>query len=214
MDELEKSLAPQQPDGTGQDSALEPTGAPEEFGFPEKPTIQQLTAWHNQERFLQALVNNGCLKYQAAEACGLTVWAVERWDSTDLYGFKKRYQTAKEKLLERYEASCDEDALIGVEKPVMHKGEVVLKPDGTPYTHRVRDSLTRMFRMKKLDPSYRDNYQPQQSNTTIAITQTVIRVHDYRRERNQGEGISVIESQSREIPAEGPSRQVGEDDKQ
>ncbi|MDA1129630.1 MAG: hypothetical protein O2913_13190, partial [Chloroflexi bacterium] len=58
--------------------AIEPTGAPEEFGFPEKPTVAQLRCWRNQERFLEEFARCGIISH-AAKAAGVSVPAVEAW---------------------------------------------------------------------------------------------------------------------------------------
>src|ERR671919_546330 len=89
MNELDKSRATQHPDEADQDSAIEPTGAPEEFGFPTNPNVRQLRCWRNQERFLEEFAKCGIISH-AAEAAGVTVANVEWWDSQDTYGFKKR----------------------------------------------------------------------------------------------------------------------------
>ena len=91
--EHDSNLVPIQPDT--EQEWLVPTGAPEEFGFPEKSTLQQRQCWQNQERFLAAF-RECCRIGDAAEAVGLTRWAVERWDAKDLYGFKKRKAAAEQ----------------------------------------------------------------------------------------------------------------------
>jgi hypothetical protein len=198
MDEQEKSLAPQQTDGAGQDWAIEPTGAPEEFGFPEKPTVAQLRCWRNQERFLEEFAKCGIISH-AAKAAGVTVATVESWDFKDMHGFKRRKAWAAQVALGHAEREVYRRAIEGIDHPVIYKGEI------TGSYKQYSDNLL-MFLVKKLDPSYRDNHQVNVDNSQhIAITQTVYEVRDYR--RNQG---AVIEGQSREIPAEGPSQQAGE----
>ncbi len=89
------SLARAQDVDTEPEWAIEPVGSPEEFGFPEKSTLQQRECWRNQERFLAAF--RGCCRISdASKAVGLTAWAVERWKRTDIYGFNKRLALAEE----------------------------------------------------------------------------------------------------------------------
>ena len=175
MSELDKSLAPQQPHGAGQDLAIvEPTGAPEEFGFPANPNVRQLRCWWNQERFLEEFAKCGIIAH-AAKAAGVTVANVEWWDSQDTYGFKKRKTWAARMALGDVEQEIRRRAIEGVDRPIIYQGKV------TGTYKEYSDNLL-MFMTKKLDPAYRDNYQPQQGSTTINVTQTVIEVHDYSRE--------------------------------
>ncbi|MDA1127403.1 MAG: hypothetical protein O2913_01735, partial [Chloroflexi bacterium] len=78
MNKQDANLVPTQPAGTDQDSAIEPTGAPEEFGFPVNPNVRQLRCWRNQERFLEEFARCGIISH-AAKAAGVSVPAVEAW---------------------------------------------------------------------------------------------------------------------------------------
>jgi hypothetical protein len=228
MDEQERSLAPQQPDEADQDTDLELTGAPEEFGFPANPTAAQAQSWANQERFLHALGETGSVG-AAAAAAGIHVQTVYNWDTVDTYNYKKRKQAALERFMGKVEAEINRRAIEGYQEQLHHKG--VLTGD---VVTKYSDNLL-MFRAKKLDPSYKDNYQPPPPNTHVAITQTVITVNDYRRDA-QGE-VEVVGSESwefkdgkrvrvdersdgRDSPESGPgavvegqSRELTEDDK-
>ena len=129
---------------------LEPTGAPEEFGFPEHPTAQQVTRWVLQEQWLAAYANCGGI-YKAASMAGCSARTFENWHLADLFGFQKRYQAAQRQYLEKMETEADRRALEGVDHPVTHLGII------TDTYKQYSDNLL-MFRMKKLDPSYRENY--------------------------------------------------------
>jgi hypothetical protein len=194
----EKSLAPQQPDGADQDTDIEPTGAPEEFGFPEKPTVAQLRCWRNQERFLKEFAKCGIVGH-AAKAAEISVSNVEYWQSTDTYGFKKRKGWAAQVALGDVEREIWRRAIEGVDRPLVYQGRITRDEQGNSVTVKEYSDNLLMFLTKKLDPSYKDNYQPQQADTHTAITQVVIEVHDYQRERNQG---AVVDGQSRELPEE------------
>ena len=198
MGEQDKSLAPQEQHGAEQDWAIEPTGAPEEFGFPSNPNVRQLRCWRNQERFLEEFAKCGIITH-AAEAAGVTVANVEWWDSQDTYGFKKRKTWAARVALGDVEREIRRRAIEGVDRPLVYQGRITRDELGNPVTIKEYSDVLLMFLTKKLDPSYKDNYQPQQSNTAINITQTVIEVVDYR---NQG---AVVEGQPREIPEDDKS---------
>ena len=142
---------------------------PEDFGFPSNPTIQQLTSWRNQHAFLEHFRCYGVVA-SAAKAANVTVWAVERWDSTDLYGFKKRKQLAALEALGYIEDELNERIYVGYDRPVIHKGEITA-------WYKEKNSIDLMFRAKKLDPSYRDNYQSPGSNGNVTVTQININVH-------------------------------------
>ena len=100
------------------------SGAPEEFGFPEKSTLQQRQCWQNQERFLAAFAQ--CSRIcEAAETVGLTYWAIARWQRTDVYSFKKRMAAAEQRYVEKLEGEADRRGVEGIEKPIYYKGERV-----------------------------------------------------------------------------------------
>jgi hypothetical protein len=199
MDEQEKSLAPQRTDGAEQDWAPEEfgpdsadpdaSGHPTDFGFPASPNVAQLRCWANQERWLQAFSTTGSIGGACIET-GISVPAVEAWDYRDVYGFKKRKAWAAQVALGDVEREIRRRAIEGVDKPVIYQGQI------TDTYKEYSDNLL-MFRAKRLDPSYKDNYQPPQSGTTVNITRTVIEVHDYR--AGTSAPIRVVEGQSREL---------------
>ena len=103
----------------------------------------------------------------AAAAIGLTVWAVELWENKDLYGFKRRKSWAAREYLERIEQEIDRRAIQGIEKPIFNT-----RGEQTGMTVQYSDNLL-MFRAKRLDPAYKDNYDPRPA-TTPTVTQIVI----------------------------------------
>lgn len=148
------------PDNLGGD----PT--PQDFGLPPIPTAQQLNAWYNQERFLNALAKHGRI-CDAADAVGITVWAAERWDTADLYGYKKRKAMALLRFNEKLDAEIDRRAITGIDKPVYWRGQQV----GTITEYS--DNLL-MFRKKGVDPRYKDNYDPRPVQQQVQITRIII----------------------------------------
>lgn len=166
MDEQDKELA--QRDAASSEPAewAIPTGAPEEFGFPAKSTLPQRQCWQNQERFLAAF-RQCCRIGEAAEAVGLTYWAVRRWVDADLYSFKKRFENAVGAFLEKLEAEAYRRGVEGIDHPVIHKGVI------TNTYKQYSDNLL-MFRMKKLDPNYRDNPRIPTGEPQVQITRVTV----------------------------------------
>lgn len=157
-----------------------PTGGPEDFGFPANPTMQQTQCWHNQERVLGAIQRTGTM-HSAAIAAGLTVWAVDRWVTTDLYSFKKRREAALRVYDDMLDAEIDRRAVGGIDKPLQYKGQITRDSEGNPVTVKEYSDNLLMFRRKQRDPSYRDNYTTEitTNKTDIRITKITVRsVHD------------------------------------
>ena len=140
--------------------------SPEEWGFPSDASVQQRAAWHNQERFLAEFARSG-RAYRSAETIGLTPQAYQRWMSIDLFGFKKRLYLAEQQYLEKLEAEADRRAVEGTDHPVIYKGEITA-------TYKEYSDNLLMFRMKKLDPQYKDNYAPIGGVTKVQVTQIII----------------------------------------
>jgi hypothetical protein len=71
------------------------TGAPtpQDWGFPEKPSLSQRACWENQQRFLRRFAERGKISLSAADV-GLHPSTIERWQAVDLYGFNKRLEYA------------------------------------------------------------------------------------------------------------------------
>ena len=166
IEKAASSLVRAQDVDTDPEWAIEPVGSPEEFGFPEKSTLQQRECWRNQERFLAAF-RECCRIGDAAEAIGLTRWAVERWGAKDLYGFKKRMAAAEQGYLEKLEAEADRRGVEGIDHPVIHQGKI------TATYKQYSDNLL-MFRMKRLQPEYRDNYSDKPESGATPVTQIII----------------------------------------
>ncbi|KKN75647.1 hypothetical protein LCGC14_0378850 [marine sediment metagenome] len=128
---------------------IEPTGSPQDYGFPEKPTAQQITTWTLQEKFLAEYRGIGAVML-ACETAGHTYQAFKQWVDLNKFNFQKRYEDAQAYVLERMIVSIDRRAFEGYDHPVIFKGKVT-------DTYKAWDSNLAMFRVKKLDPSYRDN---------------------------------------------------------
>ena len=73
------------------------------------------------------------------------------WQDKDVYGYQKRLELATAQHLERCILEIDRRAFEGVDHPVIYQGKI------TDTYKDYSDNLA-MFRVKKLDPSYRDNY--------------------------------------------------------
>ena len=84
---------------------------PQDFGFPEHPTSVDYRVWNSQEAFLEAYRKLG-RKYKAANAAGLTVYCIERWQRLDRYGLNKRLALAHAVWIEDViESNIDEVCL-------------------------------------------------------------------------------------------------------
>ena len=81
----------------------------------------------------------------------------------DTYGFKKRKAWALQTFMGKVEAEINRRAIDGVDHPVIHQGKI------TGTYKQYSDNLL-MFRAKRLDPQYRDNYSAPEQNIP-AVTQ-------------------------------------------
>jgi hypothetical protein len=73
------------------DDAQEPT--PQDWGFPANPARANQECWDRQEAFLEAYRHTSRLTH-AARAVGVSIYAVDKWLSRDVYSFKKRMDMA------------------------------------------------------------------------------------------------------------------------
>ena len=219
MNERDKELVPSQEGRGVEEWDIEPTLSPLEHGFPEKPTLAESKRWAAQERFLMEFARTGLLCH-SADVAGITPQSVEHWRNggedgkertLNTFNFPKRFEMALARYNERLDAEIDRRGIEGVDKPLVFKGQITRDGNGNPVTIKEYSDNLLMFKKKKLDPAYRDNYQPQQGSTTINITQTVIEVVDYR---NQGAVKERSDGRDGpELSVEGQSRELTEDDK-
>ena len=130
---------------------------------------------------------------------------MERWKRTDVYGFNKRLALAEREYLEKLEAEADRRGVEGVDHPVIHKGII------TDTYKQYSDNLL-MFRMKRLQPEYRENYSTPNKDQQVAVTKIII---------NLAPGVEpppgALDGQTsyREAPpaTEGEYREISEGDK-
>ncbi len=149
-----------------QEWAIEPVGSPEEFGFPVKPTAAQTKSWMRQQLWLEAFARCGSIG-EACTATGIPVPTAEHWDTVDSYGFKRRKSWAAQMALGKLEAEIHRRAIEGVDHPVIHQGVI------TDTYKQYSDNLL-MFRAKRLDPQYRDNYAEQNKDQKVPVTKIII----------------------------------------
>ena len=132
-------------------------------------TTRQARERVNQTRFLAALAETGSIGAAAADA-GMTVSGVANWDAkADSGDWKKRKAEALESFLGRVEREINRRGIDGIDKPIFWRGEKVAT------VKEYSDNLL-MFRTKRLDPSYKDNYQVPAS-APVAATQINIHLH-------------------------------------
>ena len=78
-----------------EDGALDPVAPnPQDWGFPAKPNRANQECWDHQEAFLAAYRHTSRVTH-AARAVGVSVHAVDKWLSRDVYSFKKRMELAR-----------------------------------------------------------------------------------------------------------------------
>jgi hypothetical protein len=72
-------------------ASVEPT--PQDWGFPARPNRANQECWGHQEAFLEAYKRTSRVTH-AAKAAGVSIYAVDKWLSRDVYSFKKRMELA------------------------------------------------------------------------------------------------------------------------
>jgi hypothetical protein len=136
MAEHDENLLPQ-PAGADDDGlkwAYMPQGKPEEFGFPaDSHNHQKRQMWHRQEMFLEAYRKCGKVG-KAAQAVGLTRWAVDYWMKNDIFEFHRRIEAAHADYCEYLEQGLDDR----LENPQGNRGS-----DITPQQLRSREECWR-----------------------------------------------------------------------
>jgi len=100
--------------------------------------------------FFSAL-SSSALVGSAAKAAGYSRTAIYLYRKND-EEFAARWEESINGHIETLEAECDRRARDGVIEPVYYKGEVCGE------IRKFSDTLL-MFRLKKLNPEYRDSYQ-------------------------------------------------------
>ena len=116
---------------------VDPTGLPSEFGLPSYSTAVQKNCYERQEIWLQTYAALG-KRHQTCRDTGISIWAVQKWQQQDRYGFNQRLQNAHSQYVEQWVSD------------VIHAR--IRNPQG----NRGSDILV-MFEAKKLDPSYRED---------------------------------------------------------
>ena len=159
------------------------TGSPQEYGFPEKPLARELNTWALQETFLSAFAETGAVNH-SAKAAGHSVEAYHHWVTADTYMFQKRLELAANCKLESMVLEIDRRAFDGYDHPVIHKGIIT-------GTYKAYDPQLAMFRVKKLDPSYRDNFQVMEDVSAIRESLDMLKALGTPR---------TIEGKSRDVP--------------
>jgi hypothetical protein len=118
------------------------------------------TIRHPKKRaFLKAFARCGAIR-RACAAAGIHHSTIYEWRKSDAE-FADAVDVAKQWAIETLEMEADRRAVDGVPRMKFHKGKPLIDPDtGKPYVeYEYSDSLL-MFRLKRLDPAYRENYKP------------------------------------------------------
>jgi len=119
-----------------------------------------------QDLFLASYAKHGIVGLAASES-GIPIGTVDYWLSNDTQGFKTRKADADRLALGIVEAEIHRRAVLGADKPIIYQGRI------TGSYKDWSDNLL-MFRAKRLDPAYKDNYQPA---TTAGSSLTQINIH-------------------------------------
>jgi hypothetical protein len=131
---------------------------PQDYGLPTNPTPQQLATWDRQQRFLDALAKYGSYPGACMET-GVSIATVDYWVNKDYQGFKKRVEQARLLALGYGEMELWRRVHEGYQVPVIHRGEI-------RDWYQKKEATDLYFMLKKLDPAYKDNYQPQAAQQT------------------------------------------------
>jgi hypothetical protein len=73
--------------------AIEPVGAPDEFGLTKDSRPSQKRVWDRQEVFLAAFAQCG-KPVVAARRCGISYWTHCHWEKHDVFGYWERLKVA------------------------------------------------------------------------------------------------------------------------
>ena len=175
------------------------TGSPQSYGFPANPTVPESKRWAMQEAFL-AKFSKTHLLCASADAAGISPQAVEQWrhevdghsGTLNTFNFPKRFNMASLRYQETLDAEIDRRGVDGIDKPIYYKGEKV------DTVREYSDNLL-MFRRKKLDPTYRDNYVVNVGTKDIKVTSITFNLHPSVAPPPASE--PVTEAEVRELPA-------------
>jgi hypothetical protein len=115
--------------------------------------------------FLQSFAKTGNVS-KSCEITGIGRTVVyQEWLTKDPE-FAADFEIAKRVYIDRLEAECDRRAMEGIDKPVLWQGRIT-------DTYKEYSDTLLMFRMKKLDPSYRENSQIQINNNQVDVKRIV-----------------------------------------
>ncbi len=113
-----------------------------------KPASKSTLSSLKKHRFLRHYISTGGRPIEACKRTGIpftTYWGWLRYDDK----FNEAYEIAQAALIPFVHDKVREWAFEGIDKPVIHKGEV------TGYV-KDHNALMTMFASKQIDPSYRD----------------------------------------------------------
>ena len=145
--------------------AIEPSGAPEEFGIPQFSRPVQKRVWDRQEAYLAAYAECG-RRNKAAATVGLSYWAIRNWDRHDVFSFRERQDVAHlvycetkvegliDSRLEKPEGNRGSDVLLmfqaKAEMPAKYREEVRVIDSGA--TKELLNQLRSMGQPREPEP--------------------------------------------------------------
>jgi hypothetical protein len=170
-------LEPFIPEDNPSDALFTPT--PQDWGLPDKPTAAQQQCWDHQELFLKAYAKCDRIS-EAAAAVGITYWAVDRWQRTDIYSIRKRMELAHRQYVEAWERGMD----ARLETPTGNRGSDVLM----------------MFKLKAIAPEkYREEVKVIGGDFGRDLINKLVALERDSKKKQALEG-GVVEGEVRELP--------------
>lgn len=153
--------------------------------------VEHRQSWLQQQRFLEAFAASGSVG-QACLDTATPAGTVDSWASRDTHSFKKRKAEAARIALGHYEREIQRRAIEGVDHPVIYQGVI------TDTYKQYSDNLL-MFRVKRLDPEYRDTGVPD-SKPHVQITKIVVHVPPGLEAAPSAGAGQAVEAEVRELP--------------
>ena len=153
----------------------------------------------NKKRFLLNYAQNGNIT-RSAELTGISRRTVdcEWYNDPD---FQEEFKRASLTFMDRLALVADHRAVEGIDKPIVWRGDV------TGHYKEYSDNLL-MFRMKKLDPSYRDGPQVNINNNNIEVRTIEVRLAGVAPTEQLANGSPALAQKPETAIIEGEAREI------
>ena len=135
---------------------------------------------------LQAYIANGGKAYNACKDVKVPYRTHKYWLEHDP-AYAEAFAQAEQAVIERYEEHLKDFVEGNIEEDIVYQGKV------TGQKRQAPNLLALMFQLKKLDPRYRDNYQPDGGKQAGIYAQNVkITFVDRTREQGNQQGKAIL----------------------